>query len=82
MTQTSTQASDAINLVYEGLSVLTVQDDEYDLPGVAIQLLRTMGSLTDEYPIESFTDDELELITETTVACLNQLMDTAEQGEI
>ena len=82
MTQTSTQASDAINLVYEGLSVLTMQDDEYDLPGVAIQLLRTMGSLTDEYPIESFTDDELELITETTVACLNQLMDTAEQGEI
>lgn len=81
MTQTSTQASDAINLVYEGLSVLTVQDDDYDLPGVAIQLLRTMGSLTDEYPIESFTDDELELITETTVACLNQLMDTAEQGE-
>ena len=81
MTQTSTQASDAINLVYEGLSVLTMQDDDYDLPGVAIQLLRTMGSLTDEYPIESFTDDELELITETTLACLNQLMDTAEQGE-
>ena len=82
MTATTTEASDTIALLQQGFIALVEQDDDYDLPGVAIQMLRCMGTLTDEYPMESFTDEEIELITESTVVCLDQLMTTTEQGEL
>ena len=81
MTRTTTEASDALSLIEEGLTVLLMEDDDYDLPGVAVQMLRCMGSLTEEWPMESFTDGEIELITESTMVCLQQLMATTEQGE-
>ena len=33
------------------------------------------------YELEAFTDEEIELITETTVVCLDQLMTPTQQGE-
>ena len=81
MAPTTTHASDALELIQQGNLAIIEQDDDYDLPGVALQLLRCMGSLTDEFPMEAFTDEEIELISETTVVCLDQLMTPTQQGE-
>ena len=81
MTSTTTECSDALVLVEEAYEVIVMQDDDYYLVGVALTLLQTLGSLTDEWPLESFTDEEIELITESTGVCLQQLMTTHEQGE-
>ena len=81
ITPTSCMASDAIELIAQGIVILEEQDYDYDLNTIACQLLQTMGSLTDEYPMEYFTDEEIDLITATTMACLSQLMTQTEQGE-
>lgn len=78
------EASRAITLISEGYDLLHwgPKDGTYDLIQVSVQLLQTMGSLTDEYSIEHFTDDELTLISETTIACLTTLVDHADnQGD-
>jgi len=46
---------------------------------IAAQTLRTLGSLTEEYPPEYFTDDEIDYIAEATIFCLDNLLHT--QGE-
>lgn len=81
MAPTTCEASDAIDLISQGYVALLDQDDDYDLTSIACQLLQTMGCLSHEYPMESFTDEEIELLTESTLVCLQQLMMTAEQGE-
>jgi hypothetical protein len=82
MRQSTSRATDALGLIQEGLNVISVQDDDFDLTGVAVQMLQCMGALTDEWSQEFFTDDEVELITESTVACLEQLMTSTQQGEL
>ena len=82
MRQSTSKATDALCLIQQGLAAITIQDDDYDLAGVAVQMLQCMGALTEEWPQESFTDDEVELITESTVACLEQLMTSTQQGEL
>ena len=82
MRQSTSTATDTLALLQQGLTAISVQDDDFDLTGVAVQMLQCMGALTEEWPQESFTDDEVELITESTVACLEQLMTSTQQGEL
>ena len=82
MRQSTSRATDALDLIQRGHTAITIQDDDFDLVGVAVQMLQCMGALTEEWPQESFTDDEVELITESTVACLEQLMTSTQQGEL
>ena len=77
----ATDPSDAISLLVEGYAVLAAKEDDYWLQEVAMQVLQTIGSLTDAFSQECFTDDEIELITQATVICLDTFMTSAEQGE-
>ena len=79
MTHSSTVISDALTNVDNALyHMMNYECDE--LP-IAIQLLRTLGTLTDEYPMEYFTDEEIDLITEATVESIHYITTQAEQGE-
>ena len=80
MTHSSTVISDALTNVDEALyHMMNYECDE--LP-IAIQILRTLGTLTDEYPMEYFTDEEIDLITEATVESIHYVKTLAEQGEL
>ena len=80
MTHTSTVISDALTNVEQALYHL--MNYECDELSIAIQLLRTLGTLTDEYPMEYFTDEEIDLITEATVESIHYVKTLAEQGEL
>ena len=79
MTHTSTVISDALTNVEQAL--YHMMNYECDELSIAIQLLRTLGTLTDEYPMEYFTDEEIDLITEATVESIHYITTQAEQGE-
>jgi len=79
MTHTTTVVSDALSNVEHALYHL--QNYECDELTIAIQLLRTLGALTDQYPMEYFTDEEIDLITEATVESIHYVKTQAEQGE-
>tara|TARA_Y100001963_G_scaffold109296_1_gene151119 strand:+ start:1190 stop:1432 length:243 start_codon:yes stop_codon:yes gene_type:complete len=79
MTHSSTVISDALTNVEEAL--YHMMNHECDELTIAIQLLRTLGTLTDEYPMEYFTDEEIDLITEATVESIHYITTQAEQGE-
>jgi len=79
MTHTTTVVSDALSNVEQAL--YHMQNYECDELTIAIQLLRTLGSLTDQYPMEYFTDEEIDLITEATVESIHYVKTQAEQGE-
>ena len=79
MTHTTTVVSDALTNVEQAL--YHMQNYECDELTIAIQLLRTLGSLTDQYPMEYFTDEEIDLITEATVESIHYVKTQAEQGE-
>ena len=79
MTHSSTVISDALTNVEEAL--YHMMNYECDELSIAIQLLRTLGTLTDEYPMEYFTDEEIDLITEATVESIHCVTTQAEQGE-
>ena len=80
MTHSSTVISDALTNVEEAL--YHMMNHECDELTIAIQLLRTLGTLTDEYPMEYFTDEEIDLITEATVESIHYVKTLAEQGEL
>ena len=80
MTHSSTVISDALTNVEEAL--YHMMNYECDELTIAIQLLRTLGTLTDEYPMEYFTDEEIDLITEATVESIHYVKTLAEQGEL
>tara|TARA_R110002020_G_scaffold213318_1_gene420101 strand:- start:159 stop:401 length:243 start_codon:yes stop_codon:yes gene_type:complete len=46
---------------------------------IAIATLRTLGTLTEEYPPEYFMDEEIDYIAEATLYCLDNILHT--QGE-
>ncbi len=79
MTHSSTVISDALTNVEQAL--YHMMNYECDELSIAIQLLRTLGTLTDEYPMEYFTDEEIDLITEATVESIHYVTTQAEQGE-
>ena len=79
MTHSSTVISDALTNVEQAL--YHMMNHECDELTIAIQLLRTLGTLTDEYPMEYFTDEEIDLITEATVESIHYVTTQAEQGE-
>ena len=79
MTHSSTVISDALTNVEEAL--YHMMNHECDELTIAIQLLRTLGTLTDEYPMEYFTDEEIDLITEATIESIHYMKTQAEQGE-
>jgi hypothetical protein len=79
MTHSSTVISDALTNVEQAL--YHMMNYECDELSIAIQLLRTLGTLTDEYPMEYFTDEEIDLITEATVESIHYVKTQAEQGE-
>ena len=79
MTHSSTVISDALTNVEQAL--YHMMNYECDELTIAIQLLRTLGTLTDEYPMEYFTDEEIDLITEATVESIHYVTTQAEQGE-
>ena len=79
MTHSSTVISDALTNVEEAL--YHMMNHECDELTIAIQLLRTLGTLTEEYPMEYFTDEEIDLITEATVESIHYVKTQAEQGE-
>ena len=76
---TTTVISDALTNVDNAL--YHMMNHECDELTIAIQLLRTLGTLTDEYPMEYFTDEEIDLITEATVESIHYVTTQAEQGE-
>ena len=79
MTHSSTVISDALTNVEEAL--YHMMNHECDELTIAIQLLRTLGTLTEEYPMEYFTDEEIDLITEATVESIHYVTTQADQGE-
>ena len=79
MTHTTTVISDALTNVESAL--YTLMNYECNELAIAIQILRTLGTLTDEYPMEYFTDEEIDLITEATVESIHYVKTQAEQGE-
>ena len=79
MPHSSTVISDALTNVEQAL--YHMMNYECDELSIAIQLLRTLGTLTDEYPMEYFTDEEIDLITEATVESIHYVTTQAEQGE-
>ncbi len=79
MTHSSTVISDALTHVEHAL--YHMMNHECDELTIAIQLLRTLGTLTEEYPMEYFTDEEIDLITEATVESIHYVKTQAEQGE-
>ena len=79
MTHPSTVISDALANVEHAL--YHMMNHECDELTIAIQLLRTLGTLTEEYPMEYFTDEEIDLITEATVESIHYVKTQAEQGE-
>ena len=79
MTNSSTVISDALTNVDEAL--YHMMNYECDELSIAIQILRTLGTLTEEYPMEYFTDEEIDLITEATIESINYITTQAEQGE-
>ena len=79
MSHSSTVISDALTNVEQALCHM--MNYECDELSIAIQLLRTLGTLTDEYPMEYFTDEEIDLITEATVESIHYITTQAEQGE-
>jgi len=68
-------ATHALELLEEGLHRLRIVPDV----DIATALLETMGSLTCEYGPEFFTDDEITLISETTVVALAAVISHIEQ---
>ena len=80
MTHTTTVISDALTNVEQALYHL--MNYECDELTIAIQILRTLGTLTDEYPMEYFTDEEIDLITEATIESIHYMKTQAEQGEV
>lgn len=79
MTNSSTVISDALTHVDEAL--YHMMNYECDELSIAIQILRTLGTLTEEYPMEYFTDEEIDLITDATIESINYIKTQAEQGE-
>ena len=79
MTHSSTVISDALTNVDEAL--YHMMNYECDELSIAIQILRTLGTLTEEYPMEYFTDEEIDLITDATIESINYIKTQAEQGE-
>ena len=79
MTHSSTIISDALTHVDNAL--YHMMNHECDELSIAIQILRTLGTLTEEYPMEYFTDEEIDLITEATVESIHYVKTQAEQGE-
>ena len=79
MTNSPTVISDALTGVDEAL--YHMMNYECDELSIAIQILRTLGTLTEEYPMEYFTDEEIDLITDATIESINYIKTQAEQGE-
>ena len=79
MTNSPTVISDALTNVDEAL--YHMMNYECDELSIAIQILRTLGTLTEEYPMEYFTDEEIDLITEATIESIHYVKTQAEQGE-
>ena len=79
MTHSSTIISDALTNVDNAL--YHMMNHECDELTIAIQILRTLGTLTEEYPMEYFTDEEIDLITEATIESIHYVKTRAEQGE-
>ena len=79
MTHTTPVISDALANVDNAL--YHMMNHECDELTIAIQILRTLGTLTEEYPMEYFTDEEIDLITEATVVSIHYVKTRAEQGE-
>jgi hypothetical protein len=77
---TATTISDALYSIQDGLEVLQQYDTEGNLT-LACGILRTLGSMTDKYPIEYFTDEELDLITEATIESIHTVR-TYTEGEL
>tara|TARA_R110002020_G_scaffold289951_1_gene505413 strand:+ start:726 stop:968 length:243 start_codon:yes stop_codon:yes gene_type:complete len=78
--RTTTDISDSLGAVENALDVL--QNYECDELKFAISILRTLGVLTEQYPMEYFTDEEIDLITEATIESLHYMKTQAEQGEL
>jgi hypothetical protein len=79
LTNSPTVISDALTGVDEAL--YHMMNYECDELSIAIQILRTLGTLTEEYPMEYFTDEEIDLITDATIESINYIKTQAEQGE-
>tara|TARA_B100000214_G_C23493256_1_gene412687 strand:- start:8 stop:253 length:246 start_codon:yes stop_codon:yes gene_type:complete len=76
---TTTVISDALTNVES--SLYRMMNYECNELAIAVQLLRTLTVLTDEYPMEYFTDEEIDLITEATIESIHYVKTQAEQGE-
>tara|TARA_R110002020_G_scaffold244400_1_gene458049 strand:+ start:119 stop:361 length:243 start_codon:yes stop_codon:yes gene_type:complete len=80
MTRTTTDISDSLGTVEEALYHL--KNYECDELTIAIGILRTLGSMTEQYPMEYFTDEEIDLITDATIESIHYVKTLAEQGEL
>mgnify|MGYP003651919884 FL=1 len=75
MIESTAKATHALELIEEGLQYLRWgPPSEGRNLEVAQSLLDTLGSLTVEYGPEFFTDDEIKLISNTTVAALRTVI--------
>lgn len=74
MIESTAKATHALELIEEGFQYLRWGPSEGRNLEVAQSLLDTLGSLTVEYGPEFFTDDEIRLISDTTVAALRTVI--------
>jgi len=81
MTESTAIVSYALQLLVRGNTEL--EDPFVPTPRreeVAMGLLEIMGALANEYDPGHFTDEEIELITNTTMVCLDTLVNQAQEG--
>ena len=76
MNPTSTMnATTALAIIYDSVERLNSGDwlPPHDRVHIAIATMRLLAALTDEYGPEYFTDDEIELIADTTLICIHAI---------
>jgi len=81
LTESTAVVSHAINLLQEGSERLRWGPQYGDRTELAANLLSVLGALMEEYAPEHFTEDEIELISATTLLCIEVLVTHTHQQE-
>ncbi len=81
---TTMTISDSIEALELGQETLTYSPDHPNTTDIAIGMLGTVGALMNKFTPDHFTDDEIDLITDTIVLStetLNGIINTYEEND-
>jgi hypothetical protein len=75
MNFTTTEMSNALTVLDEGAHLLIHEPDHPNYFLITLQLMNTIGTLTDQYTPDHFTDEEIDFLSNLTSMCIDIIRD-------